>query len=305
MYNHKKYIEFISSFGIYIFIIASLSRLLRVIKVPKALLIIIDNYKHKIVEQRLEKEYKYIISEDISIKVYNNEEKTYVFWWQGVDHAPEIVKLCITSIKKNSPYEVIILSEDNFREYVDIPDFIIEKVKCKNISLAHFSDILRFYLLYQRGGFWIDATDFLTKPIPSNILCYNFYSIKGAYPQPGLGWDWSSWFMYAKPYNAISYEMIKFYNYYWRNYNQAVTYLILDCFLTLLVKNNKEIAKLIHKIPETGTDVFWLVSHLNDNVNSQIKDYLFNHSAFVQKVTYKMLLKEDNTLYSFLKNEKI
>jgi hypothetical protein len=53
----------------------------------------------------------------------------WVFWWQGFEKAPDIVKSCINSIIANNEPErkVIVISSENFQKFVDIPDYIIGK----------------------------------------------------------------------------------------------------------------------------------------------------------------------------------
>ena len=94
-------------------------------------------------------------------KEYKNEckdiiDKDYpiwIFWEQGIEQAPEVVKICVNSIIEHNPErKVNIISRDNLEDYIELPDYIVEKHKCGKISYAHFSDIVRFALLYTWGG---------------------------------------------------------------------------------------------------------------------------------------------------------
>jgi hypothetical protein len=38
------------------------------------------------------------------------------------------------------------------------------------MTVTHFSDILRFNLLKNNGGLWLDATIFVNKPIPEKYF---------------------------------------------------------------------------------------------------------------------------------------
>lgn len=296
----KKHLNYIKSFGVFIFIIGFLGRLMRKFSLPQIILDKYDNFKHIIVERWLEKHIAFTESE-LHIQTSRDGMKTFVFWWQGIENAPDIVKICIKTIYEHSPLEVILLSKDNYLDYIVLPEYIIEKMQTGKMSLAHFSDVLRFYLLFNYGGFWIDATDFLTKSIPKEIFDYDFYSIKGAYAPPGLGWDWTSWFMFGKKGNLLSQEMVKFYNYYWLHYDIAITYLFLDCYITLLKKHNEKIASLVDRIPYVGKGCFWLQKYLNNKCNKQLINDLAEKAVFVQKLTYKESLIEDDSFYSVLK----
>ena len=78
----------------------------------------------------------------------------YVFWWQGINEStPELVKTCIHLAQVNNPNnKVIILTKDNFKDYSDIPDYILEKLDKGIITITHFSDILRASVLSKTGG---------------------------------------------------------------------------------------------------------------------------------------------------------
>lgn len=87
------------------------------------------------------------------IQVKKEDFKIFVFWWQGRDELPQIVRLCIDSIEKNSkPFSVHIITKNNYEKYVQISPIIKNKLISGDITLTHFSDILRFNLLYQYGG---------------------------------------------------------------------------------------------------------------------------------------------------------
>lgn len=80
----------------------------------------------------------------------------WVFWWQGEENMPTIVKACYNSIKKNRGlYKVILLDQKNFYNYVNIPTYILNKLESGKISITHFSDILRFNLLAKYGGWML------------------------------------------------------------------------------------------------------------------------------------------------------
>ena len=78
---------------------------------------------------------------------------------------PPVVRSCYKSVLKNAEkHPVILITENNITEYVDIPQYIYEKIREKKMTLTHFSDILRENLLYKHGGIWMDATIYMTAP---------------------------------------------------------------------------------------------------------------------------------------------
>ena len=113
---------------------------------------------------------------------YTDGEKQFnapiwVFWWQGENVAPELVKLCIKSIRLNAGnHPVHIITKDNYNEFTNIPDYIIRKLEDGKITLTHFSDILRMNLIAYNGGFWIDSTIFCSKKIEERIFDQPIYT---------------------------------------------------------------------------------------------------------------------------------
>ncbi len=95
-----------------------------------------------------------------------NDYKIWVFWWQGIENMPPVVKLCFDSLRIHAGnIPIYVVTKKNFREYVSFPSFIIEKFQKGNFSITHFSDILRFALLSQYGGLWLDATIFVSEDL--------------------------------------------------------------------------------------------------------------------------------------------
>lgn len=106
-------------------------------------------------------------------------EKEYIWqcWLQGREAAPPLVKNCLDSVARHAGagQEVVLITEQNFGDYVELPDFILRKRQAGIIGNAHFADILRIYLLAKYGGYWIDATCLLTEPIPEEIRRTPFF----------------------------------------------------------------------------------------------------------------------------------
>ena len=99
-------------------------------------------------------------------------EHQKVIWWcwlQGFDNTPEIVMACHGSLKSNLiDYEIRIIDSGNWSQYVQLPDYIVERWNKKQIPSALFSDLLRLQLLIEYGGSWIDST----------VLCTGFNGSK-------------------------------------------------------------------------------------------------------------------------------
>ena len=112
-----------------------------------------------------------------------NTGPIWVCWLQGEKAMPHIIQLCYKRLLEAAPHdrEVILITMDNYSKYVEIPDFIIQKVDNKIISYTHFSDILRVSLLAKHGGLWIDSSVYVHGPLPDYVFKHSYFSIKAPF----------------------------------------------------------------------------------------------------------------------------
>ena len=130
----------------------------------------------------LMKEFAAQVSNEGTALPHEHPKTIWFCWLQGLENAPEVVKACYHSLvrhlgiagrgstgsptARNEGYEIIVIDGKNWREYVDLPEYVVEKWRNGLIPAAHFSDLLRLQLLIRFGGTWIDST----------ILCTGFDS---------------------------------------------------------------------------------------------------------------------------------
>ena len=128
----------------------------------------------------------------------------WVFWYQGELTMPPLIKTCYDSICKNANgRKVILLSKDNFEEYVHLPKYILEYVQKGFISYTHLSDLIRVSLLYNYGGTWMDATLLTIAPIDNSKMDPVFGTIKIHPRSRGTISDyrWTSFYMFCQPHS--------------------------------------------------------------------------------------------------------
>jgi len=254
------------------------------------------------------KKYLYILNNIPKIEVPENAKQSdfvWSMWWQGEDNAPEIVKICLKSIRKYYP-QLIVIDENNYKNYIELPDYIEEKHKNNTFTNTHFSDIIRVFLLQKYGGTWIDATAFLSDYIPPVILKQNFYIF--------TNWNEGnirSWFIHAKPEHYIMNVMKKFFEEYWKYENSLLNYYLFHNFFELCTKENSYFWNLFKKQPvclvhqssmALGDQQFAKNTLYHDK---DMYDWIFN-SSFVQKLSYKekwlkTKIKDKNFLIEYIK----
>lgn len=142
--------------------------------------------------------------------------KIWVFWGQGETHMPPLVKACyrqLTHYNKN----VILITNNNIKEYIELPEIIFEKVHNGKISWAHFSDIVRNTLLAKHGGLWIDATVWVSGEISfKDLLLLEVFSANSKVPVSkratrfwtSFEYNWSTWCMWSKDCNNKLYSFV-------------------------------------------------------------------------------------------------
>lgn len=133
----------------------------------------------------------------------------WFLWFQGLNSAPLVVQKCYRSwVKHNPEWTIIVLDEHNINQYVPLSP--------NDLTKQALSDIIRINLLAKRGGVWVDATCYCTKPLNSWIFDYTTQGFF-AFNKPGPDRMISSWFMASTPDNYISATYLKEVNNYWED----------------------------------------------------------------------------------------
>ena len=157
-------------------------------------------------------------------------------WLQGMENAPEIVKVCYSSLQKHLPdRELKVIDENNWQDYVELPDYVLERWKKKQIPPANFSDLLRLQLLIRYGGTWIDATvlctgkDHTEEYLNSDLFVFQ-YTRPGSDKWGGIG----NWFITACSNNEVLMVLRDMLYAYWKEYDCTLDYYIFHLFFSML-----------------------------------------------------------------------
>lgn len=231
----------------------------------------------------------------------------WVMWWQGEKRAPELVKKCIQSIKDNANgRKIIFIDQYSYKIYCDIPNCIIRKFRENKISITHFSDILRCYLLAKYGGIWIDATVYITRPIPKDISDqYSFYSVRtGIYTNEPSHGRWTTFFMSAKTSTLLFCFVYQALISYFEIYDEIFDYVLQDYLIAVATELFPECNEMINKVPINNMDVFEMRSLMNTACDKDIFD---SSDTYIYKLTWKEQFKSidkngNHTLYSNILN---
>ena len=161
-------------------------------------------------------------------------DKVWVCWFQGYESAPPLVKACINSMHKVMPEkEIIVLTKTNYKQYIELPDYIEEKFEKGKIGMAHFSDLLRISLLAKWGGMWIDSTalctdgDFFRYANKQHLFVFKQLN-QGEAPIIA-----SSWFISSEIGNPIVVLTRNLLYAYWQDYDYLLNYFTFHLFFTM------------------------------------------------------------------------
>ncbi|MDE5968175.1 MAG: capsular polysaccharide synthesis protein [Muribaculaceae bacterium] len=218
----------------------------------------------------------------------NEPERAFTIWFQGEDNAPELVKACFRSMRRHLKQDLVVLDENTLFDWITLPDFIVRKWKEGKIPHTQFSDICRIELLYEHGGVWLDATDYVTAPIPQYIMDEDFFlfmagsKIRGSYALI------QSCFIRGKKGNELLSIWRAANNIYWKDENSKINYFIHHLLLNLAVDNNADAAELFARMPKVDQDpthALW-GDHATDTYSPQLFDEL-TRDSFFQKTNYK------------------
>ncbi len=162
----------------------------------------------------------------------------WVFWAQGRDRMPEIVKRCVKQIEKmRGDYQVVLLTQETYAQYVDIPDYMLRKLGGGKITLTHFSDILRFALLAKYGGWWLDATIYPLCPLEQRSSLYTVKTEHDPRYVSEAKWTGFLWYMPAgHPMARFGFAALKK---YWEEHESLIEYFLIDHFIRLFYDTSK------------------------------------------------------------------
>lgn len=231
----------------------------------------------------------------------NNENIPRIIWWcwlQGEENSPEICKVSLASLKKYYyDCEIIILTKDNIDSFVALPKYIEEKYASGNISSAHYSDILRTFLLCKYGGVWIDATVLCTGRdnviFEGDMFAFK-HALRGLY-----GIVSSSWLLSAIPRHPILLLTRDLLCSYWRCNDTLFHYFLFHMFLTLAAEKYADIWNNIPLFSNVPPHIlqYELGNTFSEKRFSQIKKMSNFH-----KLTYRVseLVKRDKTFYNYI-----
>ncbi|CAM2823960.1 capsular polysaccharide synthesis protein [Helicobacter burdigaliensis] len=258
---------------------------------------------------------------DFAPKVdFKDDKIIWQLWFQGESEAPETIRVCFDFVKKHmgEEYKVIILDQNNIKDYIDLPSFVYERALDKDFSakpITIFSDLLRVALLSTYGGVWMDASLYLSAPLDKKILESNFFAYLRSQTPPkdykkwiGFDCNYFNWeedfrvrilngFLVAKKNNLLI-RAIKdiFMNYYIKE-KKHIHYFTFQILFDLLYRSGR-FTKYMPK-DTNDTDVHLLHFYAKEKWSKERWEWICSKSP-IHKLTNLKLLQGGGRIIDYL-----
>lgn len=221
-----------------------------------------------------------------------NNRYVWTCWWQGKENMPEVVDICISQMHKMLPSSITLqlITLQNYKQYVDIPDTVVQKYETGLISAAAFSDILRYALLNRWGGMWIDSTVFLTEHISEDLFEMPLFTQKDCQnPRNSMEVSegrWCNFVIGGHAANALFRFMSEALICWWEKNDNVLDYILPDYLIKYAYNNFEEVKNLLDQVPMNNAGIWNLYNKLNAEYSTQIWETISQESIF-HKLTYK------------------
>ncbi|MBR3148510.1 MAG: hypothetical protein IKF41_04205 [Alphaproteobacteria bacterium] len=217
----------------------------------------------------------------------DKNEKVWTLWLQGEDKAPPLVKACFRSVRRHFKQELVVLDENTVFDYITLPQEIVDKYKAGKIGHAHFADICRVELLYEHGGIWLDATGFVTSPLPDWIEKEDFFVFLAGQKVGSPYSFMQNCFIRARKGAYLLDAWRAMILDYWMHENHNFDYFMHQLLFKTLVTNDERAKKYFAKMPHVDQDpthaLWW--AYGAKPFDKKIFDEVTSETFF-QKTTY-------------------
>ena len=268
-------------------------------------------YKHENAKKYIRTRYGNIIQE---LKEKEEEMKkketpisenqnVWIFWWQGEEGMPLIVKQCIKSIKKYmGNHQVIVLSEENLFQYVEVPEEIYNKLKEGKFTITNFSDYIRCLILSQYGGIWLDSTIFLTDNIDYLLKGKKFFSVKHGENENVhvCKGKWMTSVLSAGENNYLFLFCKSILEEYLKREDMMITYLLIDCIIAIAYEEIDSIKQEIDIVEKNNEKYIYMDHNFLEKYDGSIDNVLISQN--IHKLSYKVpyYSKNEDTNYHYI-----
>lgn len=224
----------------------------------------------------------------------NSAENKYIWvmWWQGYDNAPDVIKNNINNLKQIfANKSVVIIDKNNYSKYTDISDVVQNAFNKKNISFTQWSDVVRYNLLKNHGGLWIDSSVMVSKAIQEipSFLETRFISLvsKPSTSKFITKGQWTGWFIGGEAGFGLFVFLDLFFKNYYQIYKKTIDYFFADDAAVYYLNKDQELRKIIAKQAKRWNPYFFINNYDSLEIEPLVSKFRNDSCYCVQKITYK------------------
>ena len=180
--------------------------------------------------------------------------------------------------------------KDNYTQYIQFPDHLNQILETGKIGLANFSDCIRIALLAKYGGLWLDATIFVSEPIPEAYFSYPLFTGKGPIQESDFvsNYRWTGFCMGGWKENIFYRYLADAFDVYWSNHDYSITYLYLDYIIKTGYDHIPAIRQLLDELPENNTHRDDLYHALVAGLPADSIDTILKNDTCLYKLSWKV-----------------
>lgn len=244
---------------------------------------------------------------------FQTQIPVWICWWQGEEQMPEVVRMCVHSIRhalSGHPVEIHFITEQNYGRYVAFPQRILSLFRAGNITITHLTDLLRAELLSRYGGLYIDATYLVRGELPPEwFLPETFYTIRHKEPQPQYvsQGKWSQNLLKMPAGEPLARFLRNAFYLYWSEQEQLADYFLIDIIIEEASRSVPQIRERLSAVPPSMPYMEILVHNLNEAYDPATESVLTANTC-VFKLSRKLPFHKETpdgreTLYGHLYRE--
>lgn len=214
----------------------------------------------------------------------------WVCWWTGEETAPPLVQQCIKSIRANAGvHPVHLICQENVDKYLNIPTHIMDRVRDKEMCLANFSDYLRFSLLAEYGGLWLDATIFCSGPIPEMCFQTPVFTCKSSAVNSRYISDyrWTSFCFGGQRGNVLFRFFKEAFAAYWSVECRAIDYLLVDYLIDIAYRRISAVRQWLDDVPVNNIHRDDLQAAMNAALPAELFEQIIKPDTCFYKLSWR------------------
>lgn len=228
-------------------------------------------------------------------KMKLDKRPVWVCWWQGEEAMPPVVKLCVDQMRNCLPpdAQLHIITWDNLKDYLELPEYIMDKFQRGLITNIHLTDILRYGLVCNYGGAWIDATVLLSDRIRQKLPDYlrrlyftQRFASWEACPQEVCRGKWCNFFFMGQAECLLFHYVYEALLQWWQRHDRLIDYVQVDYVIWAGYCGVEQIRREVDQVPLGNEEIWLLWDHRNEACTRERFEEMLRANDFF-KISYK------------------